>query len=103
MQVCRNSRLFKSWFFLILLIVSVILTTLTTQALGKESVIRWSSSDWKSMDPAFITLQNESSICMNIYSGLVKWKYGTTEIVPDLAESWDISKDGLVYTFHLRK
>lgn len=24
------------------------------------------------------------------------------EIVPDLAESWDISKDGLTYTFHLR-
>jgi ABC-type transport system substrate-binding protein len=103
MQVGGNSRLFKSWFFLILLGVLVILTTLTTQALGKESVIRWSCTDWKSMDPAFITLQNESSICMNIYSGLVKWKYGTTEIVPDLAESWDISKDGLVYTFHLRK
>jgi len=25
------------------------------------------------------------------------------EVIPQLAESWDISKDGLTYTFHLRK
>ncbi len=28
---------------------------------------------------------------------------GKSELVPGLAESWEISKDGLVYTFHLRK
>lgn len=28
---------------------------------------------------------------------------GTDEYVPALAESWDVSPDGLVYTFHLRK
>ncbi|OMD58039.1 nickel ABC transporter substrate-binding protein [Paenibacillus odorifer] len=36
-----------------------------------------------------------------IYEGLVE--YGEKgEILPSLAESWDISKDGKVYTFHLR-
>ena len=35
--------------------------------------------------------------------GLVALKPGTTEIVPSLATSWDISADGLTYTFHLRK
>jgi dipeptide transport system substrate-binding protein len=38
-----------------------------------------------------------------IYSGLVDFKTGTTEIEPALAESWTISKDGLTYTFVLRK
>ncbi len=38
-----------------------------------------------------------------IFNRLVDFKVGTTELVPSLAESWDISPDGKVYTFHLRK
>jgi len=38
-----------------------------------------------------------------IYNRLVEFKTGTTEIEPGLAQSWDISTDGLTYTFHLRK
>lgn len=38
-----------------------------------------------------------------VYNRLVEFKRGSTEIEPALAESWDISEDGLTYTFHLRK
>jgi dipeptide transport system substrate-binding protein len=38
-----------------------------------------------------------------IYSRLVEFKLGTTEVEPGLAESWEVSPDGLTYTFHLRK
>lgn len=38
-----------------------------------------------------------------VFNRLVDFKYGTTELVPSLAESWDISPDGTVYTFHLRR
>ena len=37
-----------------------------------------------------------------IYNRLVEFERGTTKIVPALAKSWDISDDGLEYTFHLR-
>ena len=67
-----------------------------------EVVIRTQVSDWETLDPAFVSLMQESAIAMQIYAGLVNWKYGTGEIEPDLAESWDVSEDGTVYTFHLR-
>jgi dipeptide transport system substrate-binding protein len=38
-----------------------------------------------------------------VYNRLIEFKQGSTEIEPALAESWKISKDGLKYTFKLRK
>ena len=38
-----------------------------------------------------------------VYNRLVEFVKGTTQVGPGLAESWDVSPDGLEYTFHLRK
>jgi dipeptide transport system substrate-binding protein len=38
-----------------------------------------------------------------IYSRIVDFERDSTKIVPDLAERWTVSDDGLVYTFFLRK
>ncbi len=38
-----------------------------------------------------------------IYDTLVAFKPGSTEIMPGLAEKWDVSADGKVFTFHLRQ
>lgn len=33
---------------------------------------------------------------------LIRLEPGTCELVPSIAESWEVSEDGLVYTFHIR-
>ena len=38
-----------------------------------------------------------------LYDQLLGFKPGTTEVIPSLASSWEISKDGLSYTFNLIK
>ena len=38
-----------------------------------------------------------------IYDNIVDFERGGTKVVPGLATSWEISKDGTEYTFHLRK
>jgi len=57
----------------------------------------------KSLDPHAVTAVNDFRILMNLYDGLVRYKDGTLEPEPGLAESWDISDDGLTYTFKLRE
>ncbi|RTR03364.1 peptide ABC transporter substrate-binding protein [Halomonas nitroreducens] len=44
----------------------------------------------------------ESQILMDVYEGLVK-KGPDGEILPGMATSWEVSEDGLTYTFHLRE
>ena len=57
----------------------------------------------KALDPAAVTAVNDFRILMNVYDGLVRYKSGTLEVEPALAESWEISEDGTTYTFHLRE
>lgn len=61
------------------------------------------SGDSTSMDPSHATDGESFYAASAIYDNLVQFKYGSTEIEPALATSWEISEDGLTYTFKLRK
>jgi oligopeptide transport system substrate-binding protein len=56
----------------------------------------------RSLDPAQMSDSASTSICDQIYEGLVSYDQTTLEVVPGLAESWEVSPDGTLYTFHLR-
>ena len=55
------------------------------------------------LDPHFAATNQEMLIIRNVYNGLLKYKPDSTEITGDLATSWDVSQDGLTYTFKLRQ
>ncbi|WP_434629955.1 ABC transporter substrate-binding protein [Chromobacterium sp. CV08] len=38
-----------------------------------------------------------------VFNRLVQFQRGGTKVIPGLAEKWEVSADGLNYTFHLRK
>jgi peptide/nickel transport system substrate-binding protein len=42
-------------------------------------------------------------VMYNTMGGLMRYKPGTTELEPYLAESYEVLEDGKVYVFHLRK
>lgn len=46
--------------------------------------------------------QSDTEITVNCVDGLVEYN-NLSQMTPALAESWDISEDGTVYTFHIRK
>lgn len=52
-------------------------------------------------DPAMCQDVETNQMLQQSYEGLVQYGPANT-VVPCLAEKWDISKDGLTYTFHLR-
>lgn len=58
--------------------------------------------DVNCLDPDQSIGATEGCILFHIYEGLVR-EDENCNIVPLLAESWDISEDGLVYTFHLKE
>ncbi|MBX9817536.1 MAG: ABC transporter substrate-binding protein [Burkholderiaceae bacterium] len=53
--------------------------------------------------PGVNTTGTSFDVTEQIYDNLVHFERGGTKVEPSLAESWTISKDGLEYTFKLRK
>ncbi|NRA45151.1 MAG: peptide ABC transporter substrate-binding protein [Oligoflexales bacterium] len=60
-------------------------------------------SEPRELDPSTSTGTPESRILDNLFEGLTQLDPFSFEPVPGVAEKWDISKDGLEYTFYLRK
>jgi oligopeptide transport system substrate-binding protein len=56
----------------------------------------------ESLDPAIVTGQAEMRTVQGMFEGLTRLDAKTARAIPGLAERWDISPDGKIYTFHLR-
>ena len=58
--------------------------------------------DVATLDPAIGYDWQNWSMIKSLYDGLMDYEPGTTELRPGLAESYEISDDGMVFTFKLR-
>lgn len=57
----------------------------------------------RGLDPALVDDGESAKVMSNIYEGLLKYDPTSTKVEPSLAKSWDVSADGLTYTFHLQE
>lgn len=88
------------WLMAALLIVSICSFGF---AASQKVLVYAKGSDPRGLDPAYVDDGESAKIIVNIYDTLVRYKTGSTEVQPALATSWTQSKDGLVWTFKLRK
>ena len=84
----------------------LILTSLAALALvmpaAAKTLVYCSEGSPENFNPMLNTTGTTFDANHPIYNRLVEFKAGTTQIQPGLAESWDVSPDGKIFTFHLR-
>nr|WP_240465356.1 ABC transporter substrate-binding protein [Neobacillus thermocopriae] len=69
----------------------------------KDTLVYGRGGDSTSLDPITTTEGEAFKVTENIFETLVEYGDQDTTINPGLAEKWEVSEDGLTYTFHLRK
>jgi peptide/nickel transport system substrate-binding protein len=89
--------------FFLLFVVITALAFIPVKGFAKETLVYGTTDKVIDMDPANAYDFHTWEIFYNIYQGLLKYPPGKTNIVPGLAESYDVSEDGMEYTFKLRK
>jgi peptide/nickel transport system substrate-binding protein len=67
-----------------------------------DAIVIASTADARTLIPILASDSSSGQICGQIFNGLIKYDKNLN-IVGSLAQSWEVSQDGLSITFHLRK
>lgn len=77
-------------------------TTAAPAADAEPVVFNWNiGADPKTLDPTLNGASDGGDVINNTFEGLTRERSGV--VYPGIAESWDVSEDGLTVTFNLRK
>lgn len=75
----------------------------STGEIDKAAVLRYRlSGDPPTLDVAHSTDTQSAAVLLKIFDGLVCFDPVTLKVTPAVAKQWEISADGVTYTFHLR-
>jgi dipeptide transport system substrate-binding protein len=77
--------------------------TLASGAVSAKTLVYCSEGSPENFYPGMNTTGTSFDVTTQVYNTIVEFERGGTKVTPGLAEKWDISADGTVYTFHLRK
>jgi len=83
--------------------VAIAALTLACGAVSAKTLVYCSEGSPENFYPGMNTTGTSFDVTTQVYNTIVEFERGGTKVVPGLAEKWDISADGTVYTFHLRK
>src|SRR5213592_2761782 len=101
-RLLRAMRMLTTWLAVVALLLGVgALAPVAAQPAG--TLVVGLVAEPVNLDPAQVTDLNSNRVGRRIVETLVTFPDESTQVVPGLAESWAISKDGLKYTFKLRK
>jgi dipeptide transport system substrate-binding protein len=76
---------------------------LTLSPAAAKTLVFCSEGSPENFYPGVNTTGTSFDVSEQIYDNVVGFEHGGTAIRPSLAERWTVSKDGLEYTFYLRK
>src|SRR6266567_1101826 len=85
-----------------LLLATVFVAGLASMAEAK-TLVYCSEGSPENFNPQINTTGTSFDAAYPVFNRLVEFEPGTTKVIPGLAEKWDVSDDGLTYTFHLRQ
>lgn len=90
------------------LLLTLFACCLAASALAQERVLRVGvpASDAGNLDPHRSSASQDKALFTWMFNGLVRFPPGSADparLEPDLAERWESSADGLIWTFHLRR
>jgi len=98
----------KRFFSSILLLSALLVTgckprlTPVQEADKTQTLLLGNSSEPSSIDPQAVQWDMDSHVTSALFEGLTDVDTKTLKPIPAAASSWEISPDGLTYTFHLR-
>jgi ABC-type transport system substrate-binding protein len=70
---------------------------------ASDQILRYAlTTEPTTMDPARVEDGPTIDLLFHLYEGLVQWNE-QSQVVGNLAESWTVSPDGLLYTFNIKK
>jgi oligopeptide transport system substrate-binding protein len=89
----------------VILIVALMLGAMSVHAQDERKVlisgVSMVGGDPETIDPGLTQASQENQINQEMFIGLTHQDEETGDVVPGIAESWDISEDGTVITYHL--